>query len=38
MTDAQPILTTIDVGIPIESDEHSLTIDRTDRSCCTITT
>ena len=26
MTDVQPIPTTTDAGIPVESDEHSLTI------------
>ena len=39
MTDTRPTPpTTTDAGIPVESDEHSLTIGPTARSCCTITT
>ena len=38
MTDLQPIPTTTDAGIPVESDEHSLTIGPDGRSCFTITT
>jgi hypothetical protein len=38
MTDTQPTPTTTDAGIPIESDEHSLTSVRMDRSYCMIIT
>ena len=38
MTTTQPKPTTTDAGIPVESDEHSLTVGPDGPICCTIIT